>query len=90
MVNGLQDLMCGLVRGRCVTVFTSKTIQQIRGLIILGGLTCLAIPCALILSGTAFIMILIGLGFFVAEIPWKRLQWIRIKISKIKRGDQLW
>jgi len=73
-----------------VTVSTSKTIQQIRGLIILGGLTFLAIPFALILSGTAFIVILIGLGFLVAEIAWKRLQWIRIKISKLKRGGQLW
>ena len=67
-----------------MTAFTSKTIQQIRGLIILGGLTCLAIPCALILSGVAFVVIVVGLGFLVAEIAWKRLQWIRIKISKPK------
>ncbi len=73
-----------------MTAFTSKTIQQIRGLIILGGLTFLAIPCALMLSGVAFVVIVVGLGFVVAEIAWKRLQWIRIKISKPKRGGQLW
>ncbi len=67
---------------------TSKTIQQIRGLIILGGLTFLAIPCALILSGTAFIVILVGLGGLVAEVAWKKILRIRIKISKPKRGGQ--
>ena len=56
-----------------MTALTSKTIQQIRGLIILGGLTFLAIPFALILSGTAFIVILIGLGFVVAEVAWKKI-----------------
>jgi hypothetical protein len=61
--------------------FTSKTIQQIRGLIILGAFTFLAIPFALILSGTAFIVIVLGLGFVVTVVAWKRLQWIRIKIS---------
>ena len=71
-----------------MTAFTSKTIQQIRGLIILGGLTFLVIPCALILSGVAFVVIVVGLGFVVAGVSWKRLQWIRIKISKLKRGGQ--
>jgi len=66
-------------------------IQQLRRfLIVLGGLTFLAIPCVLILSGVAFVVIVVGLGFLVAEIAWKRLQWIRIKISKPKRGGQLW
>jgi predicted Zn-ribbon and HTH transcriptional regulator len=73
-----------------MTAFTSKTIQQIRGLIILGGLTFLAIPFALILSGTAFILILIGLGCLVAEVAWKKMLWITIKLSKPKRGGQLW
>ena len=73
-----------------MTAFTSKTIQQIRGLMILGGLTFLAIPFALILSGTASIVILIGLGFLVAEIAWKKILWIRIILSKPKRGGQLW
>jgi len=67
-----------------MTAFTSKTIQQIRGLIILGGLTFLVFPFALILSSTAFIVILIGLGFLVAEVAWKKILWIRIKISKLK------
>jgi hypothetical protein len=71
--------------------FTSKTIQQIRRLIIiLGGLTFLAIPFALILSGTAFIVILIGLGFLVAEVAWKKILWVRGKLSKLKRGGRLW
>jgi len=74
-----------------MTAFTSKTIQQIRRLIIiLGGLTFLAIPFALILLGTAFIVILIGLGFLVAGDAWKKILWIRIKLSKLKRGGQLW
>ena len=73
-----------------MTAFTSKTIQQIRGLLVLGGLTFLAVPFVLILSGTAFIVILTGLGFLVAEIARKRLQYIRIKKSRLKRGDQLW
>jgi len=73
-----------------MTAFTSKTLQQIRGfIIILGGLTILAIP-ALILSGVAFVVIVVGLGFLVADIAWKGLQWIRIKISKAKRRGQLW
>jgi hypothetical protein len=55
-----------------VTALTSKTIQQIRGLIVLGGLTFLAIPCTLILSGTAFIVILMGPGFLVAKVAWKK------------------
>ena len=66
-------------------------LQQLRRVLIVpGGLTFLAIHFALILSGTGFIVILIGLGFLVAEVAWKRLQWIRIKISKLKRGGQLW
>jgi hypothetical protein len=73
-----------------MTAFISKTIQQIRGLIILGGLTFLVFPFTLILSGVAFIVILIGLGFLVAEIAWKKILWIRIKLSKPKRGGQLW
>jgi hypothetical protein len=73
-----------------MTAFTSKTIRQIRGLIILVGLTFLAFPFTLILSGTAFIVILIGLGFLAAEIAWKKILWIRIKLSKPKRGGQLW
>lgn len=73
-----------------MTAFTSKTIQQIRGLMILGGLTFLAIPFVLFLSSTAFVVVVIGLGFLVAEIAWRRLQWIRIKISKGKRRGQLW
>ena len=56
-----------------MTAFTSKTIQQIRGLTILGGLTFLAIPFALILSGTAFVVIVVGLGFLVAEVAWKKI-----------------
>jgi hypothetical protein len=71
-----------------MTAFTSKTIRQIRGLIILAGLTFLAFPFTLILSGTAFVVILIGLGFLVAEIAWKKILWIRIKLSKPKRGGQ--
>jgi len=73
-----------------MSAFVTKTIQQIRGLIILGGLAVLAIPFALVLSGTVFIVILIGLGFFVAAIAWKKILWIRIKLSKLKRGSQLW
>ena len=73
-----------------MTAFTSKAIQQIRGLIILGGLTFLVIPFALILSGTAFIVTLIGLGFLVAAVAWKKILWIRAKLSKPKRGGQLW
>jgi hypothetical protein len=73
-----------------MTAFTSKTIQQIRGLIILGGLTFLAIPFALMLSVTGFIVILIGVGLLVAGVAWKRLQCIKIKMSKLKRGGQLW
>ena len=72
-----------------MTAFATKTIQQIRGFIILGGLTFLAIPFALILSGTAFIVILIGVGFLVAEIAWKRILQIKIKISRPKKGGQL-
>ncbi len=48
----------------------------------------MAIPCALILSGTAFIVILVGLGGLVAEVAWKKILRIRIKISKPKRGGQ--
>jgi hypothetical protein len=70
--------------------FTSKTIQQIKGLIILGGLTFLTIPFVLIMSGTAFIVILIGFGIFVAAVVWKKILWIRVKLSKPKRGGQLW
>jgi hypothetical protein len=71
--------------------FTSKTIQQIRWLIIiLGGLTFLAIPFSLILLGAAFIVIPIGLGFLVAEDAWKKILWIRVKLSKPKGGGQLW
>jgi len=75
-----------------MTSFTSKTIRQIRGLIILVGLTFLAFPFTLILSGVAFVVIVVGLGFVVAKIAWKRLQLIRIEISKskLKRGGQLW
>jgi len=67
-----------------------RSIVVVIGFTILGGLTFLAIPCALMLSGVAFIVIVLGLGFVFAEIAWKRLQWIRIKISKLKRGGQLW
>jgi hypothetical protein len=42
------------------------------------------------LSGTAFIMILLGVGFLVAEVAWERILWIRIKISRPKKGGQLW
>ncbi len=73
-----------------MTAFASKTIQQIRGLIILGGLTFLAIPFALLLSSTAFVMILIGIGFLVAGMAWKRILGIRIKMSRPKKGGQLW
>jgi len=73
-----------------MTAFVTKTIQQIRGLIILGGFVLLAIPFALILSGTAFIVILIGIGLFVAGVTWKKILWIRIKLSILKRGGQLW
>jgi hypothetical protein len=66
-----------------MTALTSKTIQQIRGFIILGGLTSLAIPFALILSGTAFIVILIGFGFLVPEVAWKKILWVRVKLSKL-------
>jgi len=38
-----------------MTAFATKTIQQIRGLILLGGFVLLVIPFALILSGTDFI-----------------------------------
>ena len=73
-----------------MTAFATRTIQQIRGLIILGGFVLLVIPFGLLLSGTAFVVIAFGLGFLVAEIAWKRLQWIRTKISKAKRRCQLW
>jgi hypothetical protein len=73
-----------------MTAFAAKTIQQIKGLILLGGLTFLAIPLALFLSGTAFVVVVFGLGCLVAEIAWKRLQWISIKISKAIRRSQLW
>ena len=84
--------MSSLARERFMAVFTSNTIQQIRGLIILGGLTFLAIPCALILSGVAFVAIIVILELCFAGIVWKRLHWIRIKISKskLKRGVQIW
>jgi hypothetical protein len=72
-----------------MTAFATKTIQQIRGLIILAGLTCLAFPFVLILSGTASIVILTGLGFLAAEVAWKRIMRIRIKISRPKEGGQL-
>jgi hypothetical protein len=67
-----------------------RLIVAVVGFTILGGLTFLAIPCALMLSGTAFIVILIGLGFLVAEVAWKKVLWIRVKLSKPKRGGQLW
>jgi hypothetical protein len=66
-----------------MTAFTSKTVQQIRGLIIVGGLAFLATPFALILSGTAFIVILTGFGFLVAEVAWKKILWVRGKLSKL-------
>jgi len=73
-----------------MTAFTSKTIQQIRRLIIiLGGLAFLATPFALILLGTAFIVIPIGLGFLVAEDAWKKILRIRVRLSEPKRGGQL-
>ncbi len=61
----------------------SKTIQQIRGLLILGGLIFLAIPFALILSGTAFIVILIGLGILVAAVIWKKIVWLKLKLCNL-------
>ena len=64
-----------------MSAFVTKTIQQIRGFIILGGLGVVAIPIALILSSTVFVVILLGLGFFVAEALWKRVMWVRIKLS---------
>ena len=70
--------------------FTSKTIQQIRGLMILGGLTFLAVPFALMLSVTGFIVMLIGVGLLVAGVAWKRLQCIKIKMCKLQRGGQRW
>jgi len=63
--------------------FTFKTIQQIKGLIILGGLIFLAIPFVLILSGTAFIVILIGLGILVAAVVWKKILWIKLILSNL-------
>ncbi len=62
---------------------TFKTIQQIRGLMILGGLTFLAIPFVLIVSGTVFIVILIGLGILVAAVVWKKILWIKLKLSNL-------
>ena len=73
-----------------MTSFTSKTVRQIRGLIILVGLTFLAFPFTLILSGVAFVVVGVGLGFLVVEVAWKKILWIRIKLSKPKRGGQLW
>jgi hypothetical protein len=73
-----------------MSAFTAKPIQQIRGLIILGCLAFLTIPFALILSGTAFFVILIGLGFFSTEVAWKKILWIRTKLSKPRRGGQAW
>jgi len=70
-----------------ITALISKTIQQIKGFIVLGGLAVLAIPLALILSGTVFMAIFIGLGIFVAAVVWKRVMWIRIKLSN--RHEQL-
>jgi hypothetical protein len=67
-----------------------RLIVAVIGFIILGGLTFLAIPFGLILSSTAFIAILIGLGIFVAAVVWKKILWIRIKISRPKKGGQLW
>lgn len=63
--------------------FVTKTIQQIRGLIILGGFVLLVIPFALILSGTAFIVILLSIGLFVAAITWKKILWIKLKLSNL-------
>ena len=63
--------------------FTSKTIQQIKGLMLLGGLAFLAIPLVLIVSGTAFIVILIGLGILVAAVVWKNILWIKLKLSNL-------
>jgi hypothetical protein len=51
-----------------MTAFATKTIQQIRGLMLLGGLTFLAIPFGLLLSGTVFVVIVFGLGCLVAEM----------------------
>jgi hypothetical protein len=74
-----------------MTAFILRTVQQVRRFILtLAGLMFMVIPFALILSGTAFIVIVLGLGFVFAEIAWERLQWVRIKISKPKRGGQLW
>jgi len=73
-----------------MTAFLTKTIQQIRGLMIFGGLTFLAIPFALFLSGTAFIVIVVGLGFLVAEVARKKMLGITVKLSKRRRGGQLW
>ncbi len=66
-----------------MAAFATKTIQQIRGLMILGGLTVLAIPFALIVSGTVFIVILIGLGILVAAVVWKKILWIKLKLSNL-------
>ncbi len=63
--------------------FTSKTIQQIKRLMILGGLTFLAVPFVLIVSGAAFIVILIGLGILVAAVAWRRILWIKRKLSNL-------
>jgi len=71
-----------------MTLFATKTIQQIRGLIILGGLAVLAIPFALILSGTVFMAIFIGLGIFAAVVVRKRVMWIRGKLTnREEQGD---
>ena len=63
--------------------FKSKTIQQIKGLMILGGLAFLAIRFVLIVSGTAFIVILIGLGILVAAVVWKKILWIKLKLFNL-------
>jgi hypothetical protein len=63
--------------------FTSKTIQQIKGLMLLGGLAFLAIPLVLIVSGTAFIVILIGLGILVAAVVWQKILWIKLKLCNL-------
>jgi ABC-type protease/lipase transport system fused ATPase/permease subunit len=65
--------------------FIIKTVQQVRQfIIILGGLTFLVIPFALIFSGTAFVVV-IGLGILTTGVVWTKILQIKISLFRTKR-----
>jgi hypothetical protein len=62
-----------------MTGFRSKSIQQFKGFILLGALTFLAIPVVLVLSGVAFVVIVIGLGCLAVLVAWTKVMRISIQ-----------